>query len=682
VWPVSADLPVSVVIDLTNQDSSGIAGLVAQCLAQSLYANCEIIILNRSGTRIEPLGFGDNVKVIDFLPETTNGKAYQSAVEKAAGEVLVFLSADLISPDLGQTVHELVGWTRYEEIGVVGGMLLAPDGTVTSTGLILNSDGQVAAFGKGLAPFDSTVTGHLVWYRNFSAIPYQCMAVRKEVVKKVNGFDENLDAGFHIDFCLRLSGEKLRHFYTPHAVLQFQQKSVSDVNIALSTQEIDYLKRSHDSFFQHTDPYFNPHLIYRNERLSLRVNQEAEVVPRANEVKKPSTPPGTWDVYSQEAGFLSTCLDVDHKALQKNKKLIHTNSGPIAIKSITWFLPEFQNAFYGGVHTILRFAAYLKDRHGVRNRFVIVGNAKRSHIQKLIEMAFPTLSKAEVTVITTLDSVGSLPATDAAICTLWTTAYYQMQFNQTRRKFYFIQDYEPAFYPAGSTSGQVETTYRFGYYGITNTISLKTIYERDYDGQGEYFTPSTNSEVFYPPKNQRSEKGPRRVFFYVRPGHPRNAFELGMAALRILKANMQDGIEIVTAGSDWNPEDYNLQGIITNYGLLKYEETGNLYRSCHSGMAMMFTRHPSYIPFELMACKSLVVTNYNSATDWLFKNKENCLLSEASATAIAETVERGLLDVELRQQITEKAYRLIQENHYDWSSQIEKIYRYMCAPKP
>jgi beta-1,2-rhamnosyltransferase WsaF-like protein len=58
---------------------------------------------------------------------------------------------------------------------------------------------------------------------------------------------------------------------------------------------------------------------------------------------------------------------------------------------------------------------------------------------------------------------------DAAISTLWTTAYAALRFNNTRRKFCFVQDYESLFYPAGSIYALVEATYRLGYGGICNT---------------------------------------------------------------------------------------------------------------------------------------------------------------------------------------------------------------------
>jgi hypothetical protein len=45
-----------------------------------------------------------------------------------------------------------------------------------------------------------------------------------------------------------------------------------------------------------------------------------------------------------------------------------------------------------------------------------------------------------------MHEVEKLTPTDACIATYWTTAYYQLLFKQTRRKFYFVQDYEPMFY--------------------------------------------------------------------------------------------------------------------------------------------------------------------------------------------------------------------------------------------
>ena len=63
------------------------------------------------------------------------------------------------------------------------------------------------------------------------------------------------------------------------------------------------------------------------------------------------------------------------------------------------------------------------------------------------------------------------------------------------------------------------------------------------------------------------------------------------------------------AGAEWDPGAYGLGGVVRHLGLLPYEDTGALYRACDAGLVAMATRHPSYLPFELMASGAVVVTN-------------------------------------------------------------------------
>jgi glycosyltransferase involved in cell wall biosynthesis len=139
---------------------------------------------------------------------------------------------------------------------------------------------------------------------------------------------------------------------------------------------------------------------------------------------------------------------------------------------------------------------------------------------------------------------------------------------------------------------------------------------------------------------ERATIGPKRLFFYGRPGHPRNGFELSATALRMLKDRVGDRVEILCAGAAWNPREYGLDGVVTNLGLLQYHETAELYRSCHIGFVMMMTRHPSYLPFEFMACGGLLVSNDNPTNSWLLQHGYNCLLAPASGPAIAERLAR------------------------------------------
>ena len=388
-----------------------------------------------------------------------------------------------------------------------------------------------------------------------------------------------------------------------------------------------------------------------------------------------------WSAYRSEATALVNNFDFSASDVAASRLLHQQHPGPVSIKSVTWFIPDFNHAYYGGIYTILRLAAHMAKYHGVQNQFALVGSFDTSVIAAKIGEAFPELANSPVLRVGFAGGVEALAPTDAAIATLWTTAYFVLRFNKTARKFYFIQDCEPLFYPAGSTHAQVEATYRFGFYGLCNTPALKDIYEDQYQGQATFFYPCVDTNIFHAEKRrERSEGEPYRLFFYGRPGHPRNGFELGIAALRKLKRRLGKRVQILCAGDDWDAAAYGAQGVVENLGMLPYEETGDLYRSCDAGFVMMFTRHPSYLPFEMMACGCSVVTNYNPWTTWLLKDGENCLLSLPSATSLADRLEEALLDEELRLKIGKTSSQLIKSQFSNWHEQLEKVYGWMCDP--
>jgi glycosyltransferase involved in cell wall biosynthesis len=385
--------------------------------------------------------------------------------------------------------------------------------------------------------------------------------------------------------------------------------------------------------------------------------------------------------YRHEAMIFATWMDFSQAEVEKSRRLHEIYAGDLDIRSITWFLPEFENPYYGGIYTLLRFADTFKRTKGIRNHFAILGDVDDQIVAARIAESFPSLAGEPVSHFTLYEHIQQLEETDAGIATLWGTAYFLLRFNQTKRKFYFIQDYEPLFYPAGSIYAQVEASLRFGYYGIANTPTIRQIYEQQYGGQAEFFVPCVDTHIFHQaPEGSQPKGAPFTIFFYGRPNHARNGFELGAQALRILKKRLGERVRIVAAGAPWDVKDYSLEGVVENLGLLGYHQTAELYRQCDAGLVMMFTRHPSYLPFELMASGSLVITNTNPATTWFLKDGQNCLLAEVSATSIADVLERAFTNSEERRQITQRAARQIQDEFNDWGQQIEKIYQYMRNP--
>jgi glycosyltransferase involved in cell wall biosynthesis len=375
---------------------------------------------------------------------------------------------------------------------------------------------------------------------------------------------------------------------------------------------------------------------------------------------------------------VSGAFDFDDGALASNAALIerYRRSGPTDIRTVQWFLPYFNHAYFGGTHTLLRFADHFAREYGVENRFHCydVGQSAVPTLSRKAAEAFPSLAGATFTSVQATP-LHELPPSDAAIATLWSSAYPLLHLTSARAKFYFVQDNEPQFYPAGAASALVEETYRFGFPGIVNTPGLAEVY-RSYGNPAVSFVPAVDTHRYHPSPQPRPPGAPVRIFFYARPRTPRNAFGLGLTALVKVKERFGDRVEVVCAGEHWNPAQFGQAGRIQNLGVLgSLDEVAALYRSCDIGLVFMLTKHPSYQPLEFMASGMATVSNLNPATQWLLRDGENCLLTPAAPTPTAERLGRLVEDVELRRRIVAAGLEVV--GRYQWAEQIDRVWRSM-----
>ena len=294
-------------------------------------------------------------------------------------------------------------------------------------------------------------------------------------------------------------------------------------------------------------------------------------------------------------------LDLDAPELAASREAVTAweQREPMEIRSIQWLLPWFHLVYGGGIYTVLRFADHLARQHGVESRFRVYDrDDERSarQVADAIAGAFPALADAPVSA-----SGSPLAASDAAVATAWTSAFPLARHRGAPARFFFVQDFEPAFHPAGSASAVLEQVARLGLPGIVNTPGLADVY-RAYGNRAVSFRPAVDGAL-YRPGEERSADGPVRIFFYGRPSQPRNAFGLGLAVLREVKRRFGAGVQIVCAGEDWNPGQYGVADVLENHGQLSdLESVARLYGSCHIGLCFMLTPHPSYQPLEFMAC--------------------------------------------------------------------------------
>ena len=368
---------------------------------------------------------------------------------------------------------------------------------------------------------------------------------------------------------------------------------------------------------------------------------------------------------------LSGEVDVEPPDLEANARLLeaYDELDELQIRSILWLLPWFHLVYGGGIYTVLRFADHFAREHGVVNRFHVYDrttSAAARDVGRKIGAAFPALAGSELTV-----AGSEPPPADAAIATAWTSVYPLVRFRRTRAKFFFIQDFEPDFYPAGSASALLGEAARLGLPGIVNTPGLAEAY-RALGNRAVAFAPTVDTDRYRPPEQPRAG-GSVRIFFYGRPSMPRNAFGLGLATLRRVKAAHGDRVEIVCAGEDWNPGQYGMADVLTNRGMIEdVDDVARLYRACDIGLVFMLTRHPSYQPLEFMASGVATVSNRNRWTEWLLRHEETALLAPPLPALVADQIGRLVEEPDLRARLVKTGLDHVRTVH--WPEQIERVW--------
>ncbi|MFM7207901.1 MAG: glycosyltransferase [Planctomycetaceae bacterium] len=590
---------------------------------------------------------------------------------------VVFVSGNVRDVTAGG-LAELACWTTcHPEIGFASGLVLDASGHVVEAGLVVDNGGSGSPMFRGSPLRQWGWFGGPLWYRNCTAASPWAVAVSADCWVAAGGFDERLDwQSAFVDLCRSIHRDGRRGVVNPHARVTLHEVALPPV------PAFDESLRD--------DPYFHPAFsavvpltldatpaaavggpapARRRRRLTLpRLRQKA-----AAPVASGRPQPGSYAADALALAAINGLTMADLAAPQQHPERVGRGAGA---GWCNWYLPPFDNPYYGGVMTILRCADYLQRVQGLRQRFLVCGGCDAAGLHAKIAAAFPGLAGSVVTALDSAEAIRLIPASDYSYATLWTTAYVLQKVRNTGLKIYFIQDWEPLFYPAGSTSAQAELTYDFGFYGIANTRTLRRLYEDEHAGTATHFAPQVDPAVFHG-HPLRGSGGPIRLFFYGRPGHPRNGFELASAALKDLKSRVGDRVQILCAGAPWDVRDYGLEGVIESLGLLDYRATGDLYRSCHVGFVMMMTRHPSYLPFEFMACGGLLVSNDNRANHWLLRDGENCLLAPPSAPAIADRLAWAVDHYDELLPVRRSGWETIRRSHSNWDHAFADVWSFM-----
>lgn len=187
----------------------------------------------------------------------------------------------------------------------------------------------------------------------------------------------------------------------------------------------------------------------------------------------------------------------------------------------------------------------------------------------------------------------------AVIATNWPSAYAVFNAKCAGKRFYFVQDYEPYFYPVGTNSALAENTYRMGFHGITAGKWLANKLHLEFGMTADWFPFGCDVARYqYHPSIDR-----RGVAFYARAGTPRRAVELGLLALELfVKRHPQ--IELHLFGEDLGRLPFRY----VNHGVVSPDKLSVIYNKCLAGLSLSMT-NVSLVPYEMLACGCIPVVN-------------------------------------------------------------------------
>jgi O-antigen biosynthesis protein len=231
----------------------------------------------------------------------------------------------------------------------------------------------------------------------------------------------------------------------------------------------------------------------------------------------------------------------------------------IRANSINWFVPCFP--FGAGGHlNIFRFVQML-ERRGFECRVIVHASpwfGTPADVRKEICDWFMPI-QAPVYV-----GIESAPPAYFTVATGWHTAYLAARFQPTVCRCYFIQDFEPWFYPKGSDYALVEETYRLGLIGITDGEWLRDKVVADYGMEAHSVGFAIDRRIHFPGP-RRIARTRKKLLFYARPSTERRAFELGALVLAEVAKRTRD-VEFVLVGADLDsyvlPFRYTAKGVV------------------------------------------------------------------------------------------------------------------------
>jgi glycosyltransferase involved in cell wall biosynthesis len=294
--------------------------------------------------------------------------------------------------------------------------------------------------------------------------------------------------------------------------------------------------------------------------------------------------------------------------------------------TFNWLMPP-PGRGSGGHLNIFRFINYLEAAGHTCRIYLYTQHSpgRVSDVRALMGDSYPKLNAT----MEWIDSGNEMEAADGIFATSWETAYASFNASTTGKRFYFVQDFEPYFYPTGTLSVLAENTYKFGFYGVTAGNWLATKLRSDYGMQTDHFDFGADKQLY----THQNFSSRNEIFFYARPYTERRGFEMGIMALDLFH-KQHPKVVINLAG--WDVSDYDIPFPYNNLQTLELKDLNKLYNKCAAALVLSLT-NMSLLPLELLSSGVIPIVN-EGENNLLVSNNPYIQYTATNPVALAEAL--------------------------------------------
>lgn len=305
---------------------------------------------------------------------------------------------------------------------------------------------------------------------------------------------------------------------------------------------------------------------------------------------------------------------------------------------IAWFVPDFLKGS-GGHRTIFQNVNYLVSRGFACDIYVKTVYNQSMLPNEIYKNILEWYGDFYGDVFVNYELVRDY---DMVIATGWETVEPVVRV-ECKRKMYFIQDFEPWFFPMGQDYIAAEGSYRHKLDGVSIGKWLPVKLKKEYGLGVVPFSFGADLKVY---KRLKKIKKERAVCFIFQPGKPRRCTDLGLKALKIVR-ELRPNVKIYLFGSEKVEMDDDM---VEHLGVLTPEECNSLYNKCEVGLCFSAS-NPSRLPFEMMAAGLPVVDLYLDNNLYDFPDG-GCLLAQPEPAAVATAIIKILDSEDLRRKMS------------------------------